>query len=143
MCFTCTLEEVTGIDSHDLEDGWTPELVAAIEWPEATNEMKLLARLRWALYECTSAVTGGPMHVFTDDYNVDDENVEGCARFIEEDEPYDEHREDWPLVQAISRRMVELARPMSTAERAVALSLSWGELWLDAQGKVTRQREEN
>lgn len=141
MCFTCTLEEVTGIESKDLEDGWTPEIVAAVEWPEVTNEMRLLARLRWALYECTSATTGGPMHVFTDDYNVEDSNLEFCLKeatsgtWVSWDDAGDEE-----LVCAISKRMCELAAPMTTAERAVALSLSWGELRLDHDGKVTTRR---
>lgn len=137
MCFECTLEEVTGIETKDLEDGWTPEIVAAIEWPAVTSEMKLLARLRWVLYECTNAITGGPMHIFSDDYNVEDSNLEFCAKEIDED-PLGREKDypDWPLVQAVSRRMIELARPMTEAERAVSLSLSWGELKLDHEGKV-------
>lgn len=138
MCLTCTLEEVTGIDSQDLEDGWTSQIVAAIQWPAVTDDMKLLARLRWALYECTSATTGGPMHVFTDDYNVEDTILNGCEEATKGKHWSDDERPDWPLVREISRRMIELARPMTEAERAVALSLSWGELHLDATGKVVR-----
>jgi hypothetical protein len=140
MCFTCTLEAVSGLAREDLEDGFTDEIIDSLPWPVVTPEMELLARLRWVLYECTTATTGGPMHIFTDDYNVEDSNVEACARGIEENEPYDESREDWPFVQALSRRMVELARPMTEAERAVALSLSWGEMRVTETGTLVMNR---
>jgi hypothetical protein len=136
MCFTCTLEEVTGIDSQDLVDGWTVDEVRNVQWPAVTDDMKLLARLRWVLYECTSACTGGPMHIFTDDYNVDDSHVDFCEKDARDDTHWGHNEPDWPLVKAVTLRMCELARPMTTAERAVALSLSWGELQLDASGKV-------
>jgi hypothetical protein len=137
MCFTCTLEEVTGIDSQDLVDGWTVDEVRKVQWPAVTDEMKLLARLRWVLYECTSACTGGPMHIFTDDYNVEDSNLDFCEKEALNDTHWGvTDYPDWPLVKAVTLRMCELARPMSEAERAVALSLSWGELQLDASGKV-------
>lgn len=140
MCFTCTLEAVTGVDSQELEDGWTAEIVEGVEWPKATHGMVALAKLRLALYDCTSAGTGGPMHVFTDDYNVEDEILDACEAHIEGYEPYDEATEaDVALVKAISRRMIELAREMTEAERAVALSLSWGELTADRDGNVRRR----
>ena len=136
MCFTCTLEAVSGMDTKDLEDGWTDEIIDSLAWPTVTDAMRLLANLRWVLYECTSATTGGPMHVFTDDYNVEDSTLDFCWKATEGDHWSDDERPDWDLIRAISRRMVELARPMTEAERAVALSLSWRELRVTETGTL-------
>lgn len=136
MCFTCTLEAVSGIDTKDLEDGWTDEVIDSLVWPAVTEDMALLSRLRWVLYECTSATTGGPMHVFTDDYNVEDDILDGCEEATKGHHWSDDERPDWDLVRAISVRMIELARPMTEAERAVALSLSWGELRVTETGTL-------
>ena len=138
MCFTCTLEAVTGLDSKE-KGGWSPEEVAEIVWPDCSSEMITLGRLRWALYECTSATTGGPMHIFTDDFNVEDSNLEFCLESAKKKGEWYSDFDDWPLVSAISIRMCELAAPMSEGERAVALSLSWGDLRLDHDGKVTSE----
>lgn len=80
------------------------------------------------------------MHIFTDDYNVEDSNLDFCEKGALEDTHWGaDDYPDWPLVKAVSLRMCELARPMTTAERTVALSLSWGELRLDDKGKVVRR----
>jgi hypothetical protein len=136
MCLSCTLGAVTG------DKNFPREREAEIVWPDVTDQMKLLARLRWTLYECTSATTGGPLHIFTDDYNAEDTHIESCWEHVvkEDADEWWTKRGDWDLVRAVSKRILELARPMTEAERCVALSLSWGELRMNENGKVELRR---
>lgn len=79
------------------------------------------------------------MHIFTDDYNASDGNIAFCRKEAEGDH-WSSNERDWPLIQAISLRMCDLAEPMSPGERLTAISLSWGEIGVDHDGRIVRRR---
>jgi hypothetical protein len=56
----------------------------------------------------------------TDDWNLEDEFVDGCARFLEE------HPEDFGRDEAVYRECIRLLRECSEGERASALALVGG-----------------
>lgn len=48
------------------------------EWPEITPLMLETSRLIEQLYELPNCSVGGPLHILTDDQNVDDDNLAFC-----------------------------------------------------------------
>lgn len=123
MCFYCAVEYVTGIDTS------VDEVPDVINWPPFTPEMREAAQLVADLYELPKGCTGGPLHIFTDDYNADDSNLATCRRQATPDEcPDDWYGEAWPAIRAISLRILDLMEPMTPAQRVTALVVAHGEV---------------
>lgn len=127
MCMTCVIEEVTGLDLSTDEGHDALEKLGRIPWPEATDAMLEAAGYIGALYGAPSGGTGGPLHVVTDDFNVEDSNLQFARDWIPKWEAYGDHGDD-ERVRILSGWILDLLDPMSEIERSVAIALGHGDL---------------
>lgn len=132
MCLSCTIEEVTGLDlqteeAHDKLQAMR-ESGERIDWPKATDEMVECAAYIAALYANPAGGTGGPLHVTVDDYNVDDNCLNGCRDSLDEWTGYDCTPEQELQCKALSRWILALLYPMSVVERSVTVALAHGDI---------------
>lgn len=144
MCLSCTIEEVTGFDlstdeGHDAMDAMKAR-GERIPWPEVTRKMRECSYLISALYEAEEYFTGGPLHILTDDHNVEDSHLSFCREQISAFVRPDEY-EDYAKVAKLSSWILDLMEPMSTKERAVTVSLAFNYL-AEIDGKVFMPRTE-
>lgn len=110
MCGDCVARYVLGLDDEEEYD--VEEARAAIAAVPVSDEMLECRDLVESLYE--TEPVGGPLHVATDDYNLDDESLAFCrARVAEGD-----YR---PGTAEIASRILDLLGPMTLAQRAVSL----------------------
>jgi hypothetical protein len=58
---------------------------------------------------------GGPLHIVTDDWNLDDDSVEWCRDHLADDAPHEE--------MEASRAVLDLIEPMTEAQRFTALAV--------------------
>jgi hypothetical protein len=92
------------------EDGKPSEL------PENADEIVEMIN---KLYSLPDGFTGGPIHVVTDDWNVEDENVQGCLFQIDEDLT----NGVWSrLTCELARRIGELLLPLTEDQRSAVLA---------------------
>jgi hypothetical protein len=92
------------------------EVEAAGGWPPITDQIRAAGTLVAELYE--HHAVGGPLHIVTDDYNVEDTHLDFCADWLAKstDEDYSS------TVRRVSAEILAMLRPMTPAERAVAVS---------------------
>lgn len=128
MCLTCAIEEVTGLDLSTEEGHDELEKLVRIPWPRATDEMIECAAYIGALYANPAGGTGGPLHVTTDDNNVEDSNLDFCRKNIEEWTGYDSTPEQDEQVKLLSAWIIDLLYPLTLPERQVAIELGCGSL---------------
>lgn len=89
----------------------------------ATENMLQAASLIEELYEYHSA--GGPLHVITDDFNVEDSNLAFCLLQIPGwNDPY--NAEDSPHVQWLSSKILDLLEPMTESQRGASIGIAHG-----------------
>ena len=134
MCMTCVIEEVTGFDLSTDEGHDALAELGRILWPDASDQMLEAAGYIGALYGAPSGGTGGPLHVVTDDFNVEDDNLVFCRKYIADWEPYGDG-EDEERVRLLSAWILDLLEPMSEVERSVAIALGHNEL-AELHGKI-------
>lgn len=93
-----------------------------------TAEIARAADLVSQLYEI--APVGGNCHIVTDDWNLEDSDIEFCQRQVANGGWFDERTQTQynndPSQLAIEGELLELMRAMSLAERASALGLEAG-----------------
>lgn len=132
MCLSCVIEEVSGFDLQTEEGHEALQALkdngGRIEWPRASKKMIECAAYVSALYANPAGGTGGPLHITTDDYNVDTSNLDYCHTHLDEWVGYDCTAEQELRVKALSRWILDLLYPMSTAERSVTMALAHGSL---------------
>lgn len=126
MCLTCTIEEVTGLDLSTDEGHEAIAKLDRIPWPAVTDEMREAAALIGALYANPAGGTGGPLHIVTDDDNVEDSNLEYCSKGLNEWKGWDCTPEQEERVKVISGMILDLLWPLDTKQRAVTVSLGYG-----------------
>lgn len=69
-----------------------------------------------------SCGVGGPLHIVTDDANVEDHDLDFCAREIDTHWSIDDAASgDREQIQELAREILERLRPLSERERLVAL----------------------
>ena len=127
MCISCTIEEVTGLDMSTDEGHEEFAKLDRIPWPDASDSMLEAAAYIGALYAAPSGGTGGPLHVVTDDFNVNDHNLFFCRNYIVEWEPYGEGKDE-ERVRLLSAWILDLLEPMSEVERSVSIALGHDQL---------------
>ena len=77
-----------------------------------------LNSLLTALYDTRQGGTGGPVHIVTDDLNVEDRHLDFCQRECED--PF------WTWeVTMLSLKILAVLSPMTSAEREAALKAWW------------------
>lgn len=141
MCLACTIEEVTGFDLSTDEGHEALEKLGRIPWPEVTEEMREAAALIGALYANPAGGTGGPLHIVTDDDNVEDSNLEFCSKDLSEWKGWDCTPEQEERVKVVSGMILDLMWPLDTKQRAVTVSLGLGSL-MEANGRVYMPKTE-
>lgn len=145
MCLGCVIEEITGFDLQTDEGHDALAAMKArgerIPWPAVTDEMKEAAALIGALYANPAGSTGGPLHITTDDNNVEDGNLEFCRKDIETWAGWDCTPEQEDRVKVISGWILDLLWPMDTKARAVTIELGHGNL-SEFNGRVYRPSTE-
>lgn len=121
MCADCIARMVLGIgyqDEYEMADAR-----AAVAAFPVTSEMLECRQLVARLYDLPNCSTGGPLHIATDDYNLEDDNLDYCARDIEEQwsvtESPPERRAE--IVQVVEQ-ILALLRPMTLAQRALSMT---------------------
>ena len=124
MCLSCIIEEITGLDLGTQEGHDELEKLGRIPWPKATNEMVECAAYVTALHENPAGGTGGPLHIITDDNNVEDHHLAYCREHLDGWTGYDCTDKQELQVKALSLWILDLLDPMSLAERQVTLGLS-------------------
>jgi len=85
MCLNCAIETV--MDAEYVPDDWKE----TIQWPEITPEMAEGVLLIRHLYDEKTGLgcfTGGPLHVFLDDYNCDDHTMGWYASQLNLPDPH-------------------------------------------------------
>lgn len=132
MCLSCVIEEVAGFDLQT-EEGHEAlqalrEKGGRIEWPLATEAMLECAAYVNALYGNPAGGTGGPLHIVTDDYNVEDTHLAYCRENLDDWAGFDATPEVELRARALSRWILDLLDPMSTRERSVTMALAHGSL---------------
>lgn len=120
MCWGCVVKYVLDLGEDDQA---ADEQIEGMVLPPQTPEMLRLGALVEEFYALPECSVGGPLHVVTDDYNVEDDSIAFCERSLDdhwsiERQATDEGRE---VVRAKAREIIALMRPMTLAERAVAL----------------------
>lgn len=128
MCLSCAIEEVTGLDLQTDEGHDALAALGRIPWPAATDEMIEAAAYIGALHANPAGGTGGPLHITTDDNNVEDSNLAFCRKNIEEWTGYDCTPEQEERVKLLSGWILDLLEPLSLAERQVAIEIGCGSL---------------
>jgi hypothetical protein len=130
MCLSCIIEEITGLDLATQEGHDELEKLGRIPWPTATAEMIECAAYVSALHENPAGGTGGPLHIVTDDNNVEDSHLKFCRDQIEDGswKGYDCTDKQEIQVKALGLWILDLMDPMSLAERQVALGLACGHI---------------
>jgi hypothetical protein len=141
MCLTCTIEAVTGIDLQEEGGHDALEALGRIEWPPATEQMLECAAYISALYANKEGGTGGPLHIATDDSNLEDSHLEFCRKNLQEWGPYWDDQEAGDRVLLLSRWILDLLEPMSVPERHVSVSLAHGSL-TEVHGRIYMPRTE-
>lgn len=137
MCLTCTLEEVTGLDLTTEEGQEAYRALTHIPWPLVTPMMVEAAAYIAALYAHPAGGTGGPLHVTTDDHNVEDSSLEFCRGHLKVWTPHDDDL-DMERVLALSEWILDLLDPMTLAERQVSISIAHGDL-KHQRGRIATQ----
>lgn len=106
---------------------------AGVTYVAITDEMQSLARLIEEFYQLPKCSTGGPLHITTDDNNVDDSNLEFCRKQIDKDEndPWygDETAEDKRRRRALGTEILDRLAALSIVERAVVCAMHHGDRW--------------
>lgn len=133
MCLSCAIEEITGVDlstdeGHEKLAEIKKENGGRIPWPKVTDEMEEAAALIGALYANPAGGTGGPLHITTDDNNVEDSNLAFCRKNIDEWTGYDSTPEQEHRAKVISDWILDLLEPMDLTQRQVAVELGHGSL---------------
>lgn len=82
------------------------------------------------LYASPGGGVGGNLHIVTDDWNLEDDNLAHCA----ERNSFPEDGRDNPITLKIEKDIIDAMRLMTEAERATVLALESG--FIDASGKV-------
>lgn len=132
MCLSCTITELTGVD---LSLGEGHEALAEIKkanggripWPPVTKEMRQAAKLIAALHEMPAGGVGGPIHIVTDDTNVEDDHLSYCRGYIDEWWGHKDYSEyEAGKVVTICGWILDLLEPMDTKQRSVTVSLANG-----------------
>jgi hypothetical protein len=124
MCLSCTIEEITGLDLSTDEGHDALEKLGRIPWPHVTPVMEEAASYIAALYNTTNGGVGGPVHIVTDDYNVDDDSLLFCRGEIKRWTPYEPEHGDGDRVKALATWILDLLEPMSVVERSVTVALA-------------------
>lgn len=106
--------------------------------PKIVNEKTLAAQpLISAVYE--ASCVGGNLHIVLDDFNIDDEDVEACVKFIDEWDR--DHPEGFDAKLSIyrdtaaERECIAAFRAMTVDERASALAIHDGYVVFSAAPK--------
>lgn len=139
MCIQCAIELVTGLDLATDEGHEQLARLGRIPWPDVTDGMRECAALISALY-AGEAGTGGPLHVVTDDDNVEDSSL-AFARTQITNPSHPENYKDWDKVATISRWILDLMDEMYPVQRIVTNALAHGSL-AEIHGKVYMPRTE-
>jgi hypothetical protein len=128
MCLSCIIEQITGFDLSTDEGHDALSRLRRIPWPTATDEMIECAAYVRALYENPAGDTGGPLHIVTDDNNVEDSHLSFCRELIGEWTGYDCWPEQEHRAKVISGWILDLMEPMDVIQRQVTLGLGHGDL---------------
>lgn len=91
---------------------------------DLTPEIALVRRLVWTLYNIDGCEVGGPLHIVTDDMNVEDGCLDFCAGGMDNwlrDWYADEYPDTVDEVRTVATSIIDALRPMSLAERATAV----------------------
>lgn len=95
MCLTC-VEKYGGTDV------------------EVTDDMRRVSRLVNDLYSLEGCVTGGPLHIVVDDYNLEAQDLEWCRKHLD-GRDYEEH------VKVLCHTILDALTPLTLAQRARAI----------------------
>lgn len=124
MCLTCAIEEFLGLEEgQPVPDNWRE----IVDWPDLTPEMREAVLLVRRLYNESSglgAFTGSHLHIYTDDFNCDDESLEWLRKARDEgrwspetaDVRADEER------YRVCSRILDISLPLSERQRTAIIS---------------------
>lgn len=124
MCRNCVASYMLDLGDRDFvtDDEWD-----SIEWPDSTPEMQRLTAAIQRLYGFDTCSVGGPLHIVTDDYNIEDSSIDFCERDLDThwslNEISADEREE---ITETTREIIALMRPMTLQERVVALGRTDG-----------------
>lgn len=124
MCRQCVADVMYG---HEKNTPIDEEAWDAIEWPAWTADMERCSELVGHLYSLPECAVGGPLHVLTDDFNVEDGTLDFCADGIKDHwsvqrvEPIDAVD-----IATTATKIIELTRSMTIEERITVLAHVWG-----------------
>lgn len=123
MCRQCVADVMYG---HEKNTPIDEEAWAAIEWPQWTADMERCAELIADLYSFPTCTVGGPLHIVTYDFSVEDGSLDFCEN--------DLYRH-WSVERAVSldsqnivstaTEIIRLMRGMTTEERMTVLARYW------------------
>jgi hypothetical protein len=123
MCLNCAIEVV--MDVEKVPDDWRE----TIQWPAITPAMAEGVLLIQRLYDedGLDEFTGGPLHVYLDDYNCEDRTLEYHEGEFEKDPAganliYNRERKDADEIMRVCRRILEISWQLSEKERITMLS---------------------
>lgn len=122
MCLDCAVRWVCDLDD---DEDW-PEV---IPWPPMTDAMRQLVEQINRLYEMPNCGVGGPLHVVTDDFNVEDHCLDACERLLTDPEPW--YGTDEAMV-ALTRTIIAGMRRLTLGQRGTVLAVKWDELDVEA-----------
>lgn len=124
MCLTCAIEEVApSIDGEQVA-------IADVPWPEMTAKMReavLLVRRLYSEKDGLGIASGGHLHVFVDDFNVDDATIAFHRREQQDgswraNDDYWRHYVDVDAMFELCGEILDLVEPMSSQQRATVLA---------------------
>lgn len=69
------------------------------------------------LYDCENCGAGGPCHIVTDDWNVDDESIDFCIKYTIETDFYEDDAKDAAF------KTLEMMKELTYEERISALAI--------------------
>jgi len=108
-----------------------PEFEARIEWQngvdwdrelEVSEEIQSeISELANWLYDQDWGRVGGPLHIITDDNNLEDSHLWMCMRSIDEDPKYPSIHPKTEVEKAKCRRLIQLLVPLNVSQRDTAL----------------------
>lgn len=99
------------LDVDDSDD--TP---TGVEWPDVTDEIRAAAALIDLLYEIE--IAGGPLHIYTDDFNVEDSNLLFCQGQVDAEED--------PETKARAQAILDATQPMTKTQRLMVMAVVEG-----------------
>lgn len=124
MCRNCVASYMLDLGDRDVV---TDEEWDSIDWPYSTPEMRRLTAAIQRLYGFDACSVGGPLHIVTDDYNIEDASLDFCERDLGTHWALNEiSAEEREAITETTREIIALMRPMTLQERVVALGRTDG-----------------